>query len=63
MAMFPRLFVFLLKFPTHLFCFLSQLIKKKPQCDLFFSQKKPEKDIVCNAAGGQENLFVAMRTN
>jgi hypothetical protein len=29
----------------------------------FFSQKKPEKDIVCNAAGGQENLFVAMCTN
>ena len=45
------------------FFFLSQLIKKKSQCDLFFSKKKPEKDIVCNAAGGQENLFVAMRTN
>jgi hypothetical protein len=29
----------------------------------FFPQKKPEKDIVCNAVGGQENLFVAMRTN
>ena len=50
-------------FPPTFFCFLSQLIKKKSQCHLFFSKKSQKKDIVCNAAGGQENLFVAMCTN